>query len=866
MQGFINLQARLERMSTALHPLFVTVTWGAGGTTSTKSLLLAEICQRQLGLTTVLHLTCTNMSRRLIDEALREAKSIGIRNILALRGDPPRSAEYNPAGEDDSNTEFEYARHLVRYIRKEYGNYFAIGVAAYPEGHADESHPEHHTPEKDLPYLIEKTREGADFIMTQLTYDVDAYTRFEKMLREHESGLFKTMPIIPGLMPIQSYNNLTRVAKLSHVSVSEDILEQLKSVRADDGKVKQIGVDLLVDIIERIKSLPSPGPRGFHFYTLNLEKSVTEILERCNLLPSTPATTALASLAPSTATAITAAATDNTLTGNKVILDQKDPTTPARLHEITPCSISHSTILTTTTGNTTATITDPHDAILQISEGLGSLGREATWDDFPNGRWGDPRSPAFGEIDGYGPSLHVGPDTARRIWGFPTSETDVSTLFLRHIRGELAAVPWSEGGGGCGDMKGEGDGEGDGKAVLNTETATIREELIELIGGRGWWTLASQPAVNGVRSDDEIFGWGPPGEGFVFQKAFVEFFVTKESYETVLRPLLRRFGEEEITWFSVNAAGEFASSSMMTTTIATDESSATRPCSPQSPSSTSIRKSTQNSNAVTWGVFRGKEIITPTIIEEVSFKAWGEEAFRIWDEWRLIFPPGSATEKFLGRMKKDVYLRQRQRQQQQTGRIRAALSKLTIHLPASLRKHAIPLQNAPISHALSFLILHELTAVIPLFGLVGVFEYTGWLPSISGGNNNSNSQREGGARDGSDMAVNHDDVDGSKADVQMFETWLKRRGWIRDEQQGHQGGVDGEEVMEGTMALSTKGKATGKVHRLVLEFATAYAITKLLLPVRVIVSVWATPWFARSVVVPVRDVLSRMTKVIKSGQ
>ena len=91
--GFSNLQARLARMNAALRPLFVTVTWGAGGSTATKSLELAEVCQRQLGVPTVLHLTCTNMSRSAVDDALEGAKEVGIRNILALRGDPPRGVQ-----------------------------------------------------------------------------------------------------------------------------------------------------------------------------------------------------------------------------------------------------------------------------------------------------------------------------------------------------------------------------------------------------------------------------------------------------------------------------------------------------------------------------------------------------------------------------------------------------------------------------------------------------------------------------------------------------------------------------------------------------------------------------------------------------
>ena len=105
------------------------------------------------------------MSRKLVDEALEEAKALGIRNILALRGDPPRPEEYRIDGEEDSNRDFSYAVDLVRYIRQQHGEYFCVGVAGYPEGHADESHPAYQSVEHDLPYLVEKVSAGAEFII-----------------------------------------------------------------------------------------------------------------------------------------------------------------------------------------------------------------------------------------------------------------------------------------------------------------------------------------------------------------------------------------------------------------------------------------------------------------------------------------------------------------------------------------------------------------------------------------------------------------------------------------------------------------------------------------------------------------------------
>ncbi|KAL2825961.1 methylenetetrahydrofolate reductase-domain-containing protein [Aspergillus cavernicola] len=624
--GFANLQARLERMAQALRPLFVTVTWGAGGSTAARSLELAEICQRQLQLTTCLHLTCTNMSRTLVDQALEEAKVLGIRNILALRGDPPRSEEYNMHGEDDSNRDFTFAVDLVRYIRKKYGDYFCLGVAGYPEGHPADSFQDAQDPKVDLPWLVEKTQAGADFIMTQLTYDIDAYTNFEKMLRNHESGAFKTIPIIPGLMPIHSYKILTRVTKLSHVKIPPPILAKLEEVRHDDDAVKRLGVDIIADLVRGMRNLATPGSRGFHFYTLNLEKTVSFILERCKLIPDYPDDSDAVAVsddlltvdaAKAASSARRRASSINSLPHNRVIVDKiSEPSSKDSIaHEATAASAGMPA--------------QPPDrnTTLQISEGLGALGREATWDDFPNGRWGDARSPAFGEIDGYGPSLHVAPSIAHRIWGYPVSPEDISKLFRRHLLGDLHMVPWSEGGAE------------ENTSGLNAETETIRPELLKLIDAKGWWTLASQPAVNGVRSDNAIFGWGPPGEGFVFQKPFVEFFCPTADFTHTLKPLLKQHGHEKLAWFATNASGDFESSL---------------------PAQTSdidpVEGNPNNVNAVTWGVFRGKEIITPTIIEEVSFRAWGDEAYRIWDEWRRIYPRGSATERFLDSTKKDVWL------------------------------------------------------------------------------------------------------------------------------------------------------------------------------------------------------------------
>ncbi|KAI5862771.1 MTHFR-domain-containing protein [Durotheca rogersii] len=627
--GFSNLRYRLDRMARALRPLFVNVTWGAGGSTATKSLELAEICQRELNLTTCLHLTCTNMSRKLIDGALEDAKALGVRNILALRGDPPRAAEYqdpNKSPDDAIDETFTRAIDLVRYIRKTHGDYFCIGAAAYPEGHTDESHPLGQSLEQDLPSLVDKTLAGVDFLMTQLFFDSDAYDKFERTLREHPSGAFKTIPIIPGLMPIQGYQMIKRTTKLSHAKVPDAIMSRLEAVKMDDEKVKSLGVEILCEIVERVKEITSrtPGPRGFHFYTLNLEKAVSFIVQKTNLIP--PSTPVEEEAVVDEITTKIPTLQVNGLSDHDRLSRPRENSSrrasnvgsePRNRVIVSGRSISHPEYeATSAEASIPAEPINSRANTLAISEGEGVLGREATWDDFPNGRWGDARSPAYGEIDGYGPSLHVSHAQAISLWGYPTQRDHISDLFVRHLQGDLAAIPWSE-------------------EEFNEETRTISSELLR-INRKGWWTVASQPAVNGLRSNDPTFGWGPQN-GFVFQKAFVEFFIPESEWRILLERLQSADVQNTVCFYAANASGDFVSS---------DETGGLAGEAVREPST----------NAVTWGVFPGKEIITPTIIEEVSFRAWSEEAFGIFGEWARVYNKGSESEKLLDEARADSWL------------------------------------------------------------------------------------------------------------------------------------------------------------------------------------------------------------------
>lgn len=562
------------------------------------------------------------MKRKVVDEALEEAKVLGVRNILALRGDPPRMDEYELEGDVShteaetmtSNEDFVWAIDLVRYIRRVHGDYFCIGVAAYPEGHADQSHPTDQDPSHDLPYLIDKIRAGADFIMTQLFYDLDSYTQYETMLREHDSGVFTTIPIIPGLMPIQSYEILKRTTRLAHAKLPPTILNRLDEVRGDDEAVKRVGVDILVSIVNGIKANQTKNPRGLHFYTLNLEKSVGEILDRCQLIP------------PDSDESVVEMDTPLALNGTNGLNGVNGHIGPKSRTLSTSSSLAAAQLTTNSHRSSSPTRTELFSGPKPApTHPANPLSREATWDDYPNGRFGDARSPAFNPPLTYSPtSLTVSPSQAIALWGTPTTSAEISSLFVSHLAGVTPKqLPWSE------------------SATLSPETALIRSELTALTREKGYWTIASQPAVDGVLSTDPIHGWGPPG-GFVFQKAFVEFFVSGYAFNSQLKAKLEHLKDEgEVSYYAVNAAGEYHSS-----------------------------ESDKAVHAVTWGSFKGKEIATATMVEEVSFRAWGEEAFGIWIEWSRCIREmsgrlgsrsvdramGARSRQFLDATRRDVWL------------------------------------------------------------------------------------------------------------------------------------------------------------------------------------------------------------------
>ncbi|KAJ5666322.1 Methylenetetrahydrofolate reductase 1 [Penicillium maclennaniae] len=525
----------MDRMH-GLGPSFIDITWGAGGRHSDLTLEMVGVAQSVYGLETCMHLTCTDMPIEKVDNALQTAYKAGCTNILALRGDPPRDKEAWEADEKG----FRYAKDLVKYIREKYGNHFDIGVGAYPEGADDNS-----DVDQLIDHLKEKVDAGSTFVVTQMFYDADNFVEWVKKCRA--KGI--TVPIIPGIMPIQTYASFIRRSTWTKTRVPPEWMEALEPVKNDDSAVRDIGKRL---IAEMCRKLLASGINHLHFYTMNLAQATILVLEELGLSPSPESP-----------------------------IQRSLPWRPSlalgrRTEDVRP--------------------------VFWRNRQSSYVARTQTWDEYPNGRWTDSRSPAFGELDAYGVGLKGTNEQNIKLWGQPKSIKDLSEIFISFLSGKLDRLPWSD-------------------SPITAEADVIKDHLIALTQ-RGFLTINSQPAINGIRSSDPVYGWGPKN-GFVYQKAYLELLVPSYLIDELIARIEKN---DDLTYHAIQKSGE-------------------------------LRTNTNDSpNALTWGIFAGREIIQPTIVETVSFLAWKDEAYRLGEDWSKCYETGSASRKLIEQVMDDWYL------------------------------------------------------------------------------------------------------------------------------------------------------------------------------------------------------------------
>jgi methylenetetrahydrofolate reductase (NADPH) len=258
---------RAVEKTLAIKPLFVSVTYGAMGSTREYTLEIVSRLKKEFGLETMAHLTCVNTSIKEIDSYLEDLVKAGVDNVLALRGDLPQGESvFDPTCHD-----FACAAELVSHIRAHFPG-LGIGVAAYPEGH-----PEAASLDSDLNYLKQKLDRGADFAITQLFFDNALYWDFVK--RARAIGIGK--PIIPGIMPIVNLSNVARIISLCGASIPSGYRERLNTAQERGGTdaVRTMGVEYARN---QAQGLLDGGAPGVHLYTLNKAESCVEIVRGLN--------------------------------------------------------------------------------------------------------------------------------------------------------------------------------------------------------------------------------------------------------------------------------------------------------------------------------------------------------------------------------------------------------------------------------------------------------------------------------------------------------------------------------------------------------------------------------------------------------
>jgi methylenetetrahydrofolate reductase (NADPH) len=256
-EAFLGVVRDLRRY----HPLYVSVTYGAGGTTKERTANALTWLRQDTDLTVMSHLTCVGATKKEITRLLEDYRSQGIDNILALRGDPPKNApDFDP-----SRGEFRYARDLVALI-KQYGS-FSIAVAVYPEGHGQSP-----SISKDLEYTKQKIDAGADFAITQMFFE----NRYFYDFRDRAERLGITIPLLPGIMPIVDCRKIVEFSAFCNTTVPKDVLDRMEPVLDLPEDMRKLGVELAV---RQCEDLRRHGVRYFHFYTMNRSDSVSEILD-----------------------------------------------------------------------------------------------------------------------------------------------------------------------------------------------------------------------------------------------------------------------------------------------------------------------------------------------------------------------------------------------------------------------------------------------------------------------------------------------------------------------------------------------------------------------------------------------------------
>jgi len=258
--GFEQLYKTIEVLKP-LQPSYVSVTYGAGGSTRAKTVALVERIKNEIGIESMAHLTCVAATRSEIAAVLDDLRSANIDNVLALRGDPPKGQESFAKTEGG----FGYANELIEFVRERYP--FSVGAACYPE-----KHPEASSADVDLDNLKRKVDAGAQFLITQLFFDNRDFFRF----RDRCAAAKIDIPIVAGIMPVLSVGQIKRFTNMCGAKIPASLLHRIEAVEDDVDSVRHIG---MYHATQQCSELIKEGVAGIHFYTLNRSTATRAIFQ-----------------------------------------------------------------------------------------------------------------------------------------------------------------------------------------------------------------------------------------------------------------------------------------------------------------------------------------------------------------------------------------------------------------------------------------------------------------------------------------------------------------------------------------------------------------------------------------------------------
>lgn len=267
-EGETKLFGTIQRLKQ-LKPAFVSVTYGAMGTTRDNTIRIVERIKKEIGIEPASHLTCVGHTASEIEVILGELRKRGIENIVALRGDPPKGeTEFKPVPNG-----FHYGSELVGFIRRhpEFSKVFSLAVAGYPEGHVE-------CPDKieDLKHLKEKVDQGADVVITQLFFDNRDF--FDFVERSKKVGI--KIPIVPGIMPVSNGPQIKRITSMCGAAIPKKLGDAIERFGEDSASVEKFGIEFAT---EQCRELLKVGIPGIHFYTLNKSHATEQIYRNLGL-------------------------------------------------------------------------------------------------------------------------------------------------------------------------------------------------------------------------------------------------------------------------------------------------------------------------------------------------------------------------------------------------------------------------------------------------------------------------------------------------------------------------------------------------------------------------------------------------------